>query len=214
MPESPATRLARAELRTPRKMSDSTRTFVAIPIPEGLRAKLGRLQAAIAPEAPGTNWVEPNLMHVTLAFLGDVPHSDLADVCRAVAVAVAGYPPISLQLRDLGVFGDPTKPRTAWVGIEGLGVETLANIQKSIATAVAQVGYRLDDDRFQPHVTLGRIKSGRGRSPDFRPLLKKHAGWVGSAFEVKEIVTFGSTLGPDGPSYDALARAPLGGKKN
>ncbi len=68
-------------------MADTTRTFLALAIPDDRRAKLGRLQSLIAPEMPGTRWVDPARFHATLAFLADVPHADLGRVRRAVAEA-------------------------------------------------------------------------------------------------------------------------------
>ena len=68
-------------------MRETTRTFVAIPIPDPLGPQLRRGKTALAPDVPGCRWVEPAL-HITLAFLGDVPSRDLNELCLAVAAAV------------------------------------------------------------------------------------------------------------------------------
>jgi 2'-5' RNA ligase len=67
-------------------------------------------------------------------------------------------------------------------------------------------------------VTLARFKDRPGRGPEGRnsnleDLLRQHQGWSAGAFEVTEVVTFASTLGPNGPAYTALARARLLGGK-
>ena len=78
------------------------------------------------------------------------------------------------------------------------------------------VGYRPEDLRFTPHVTLGRIKSDRrGQQPlDLTAILEPYQTWSGGTFSVNEVVTFASTLTPDGPAYAQLARAPLCREKN
>jgi RNA 2',3'-cyclic 3'-phosphodiesterase len=194
-------------------MPDTTRTFVALPIPPDRAAKLGRLQAQVAPDLPGARWVDPAHFHVTLAFLGDVANPDLDRVCRAVAEAAAGFAPLALRLDGLGAFPDPTRPRTVWAGVAGDDAEALSRLQKAIAASLRRAGYRPEDDRFHPHVTLGRLKSGRDRPPDATPLVARHRGWSAGAFAAGEVVTFASTLTPDGPEYTPLARAPLAGGK-
>ena len=100
-------------------MPKMTRTFIAVALPEDRAAKLGHLQALIAPEVPGVRWVDPANLHATLAFLGDVADTDLAEVCRAVAEAAAGFAAIELRLEGLGAFPDARRPRTLWVGLTG-----------------------------------------------------------------------------------------------
>lgn len=201
-------------------MPNTTRTFVAMAIPDDRRAKLGRLQSLIAPEMPGTRWVDPSLFHVTLAFLGDVPHADLGGVCRAVASACADRDPLRLRLEGLGVFPNAQRPRVAWVGVIGPDQEALADLQKAIVAAVTAAGYPPDDDRFHAHVTLGRInvKRGEGPSQGLDPLLRHYLKWSAGDFPVGEVITYSSNyspkMAPEGPTYTPIARAPLGGGKD
>ena len=193
-------------------MPSTNRTFIALEVPEERRVKLGRLQSLVAPEVPGARWVDPSQFHVTMAFLGEVENVDLDGVCRAVAEAAAGHPPLQLRLDGLGVFTE-AQPRTVWVGLAG-DLEALAALQKEIAEAAKRAGYP-PDDRFSPHVTIGRVKVGRAAAPvgDLGPLLRHYRGWSAGSFRVAEVVTFSSTLTPDGPVYPPLARAPLRARK-
>lgn len=191
-------------------MPDTTRTFVAVPIPADRAAKLERLQTLIAPEMPGARWVAPKHFHITLAFLGDVENTDLARVCNAVRESAAGFDPFYLSLEGLGVFPNAERPRVAWVGFGEEGSIALKGLQRAVASALAQVGHPPEDDRFHPHVTLGRLKPGRGPGPNIEPLLAHYRRWMGGSFEAIEVVTFASTVTPDGPEYVALDKAPLG----
>ncbi len=194
-------------------MPDTTRAFLALEIPPERREKLGRLQKLIAPEIPGARWVELDALHVTLTFLGDVPHVDLGRVCRAVQDAAANHEPFELKVEGLGVFPDPTKPRVVWVGLTGPGLEPLQALRDDLAAATRDVGYAPADDRFHPHATLGRIKVGRAAPPiaDLSPLLRHYSRWAAGLIRPSEVVVFGSTLDQDGPEYTPLARAKFGG---
>jgi 2'-5' RNA ligase len=192
-------------------MSSSSRTFVALPIPDLQRTRLGRLQGLIAPEIPGATWVEPRHFHATLVFLGDIPDTDLARVCRAVGEVAKSSPPLSLNLQSLGAFPDPASPRVAWVGLRGPDEDGLHALREAIAVAVTEAGYPPQDDRFTPHVTLGRIKAKKGTVADLTKQVAHFRMWSAGTFTVDTVVTLASTLTPEGPDYMSLARASLSG---
>jgi 2'-5' RNA ligase len=195
-------------------MPRTTRTFVAVEVPEALGAKLSRLQTLLAPECPGVRWTATTPFHLTLAFLGDVDDRDLNDVCGAVAGAAEGFEPFELRIEGVGVFPNPQRPRSVWSGLAGSGVETLVSLQGKVAEAVARAKYPADEKGFRPHVTLGRVKHGRPPAGNLGPLLNQYRGWSAGSFRVDEVVTFASTLTPEGPVYAPLGRALLKGGKH
>jgi 2'-5' RNA ligase len=198
-------------------MPETTRTFLAIPLPDDVVAALDRLRHTLEPDVPGAKWVDPRHYHITLAFLGDVANRDLESLGRAVTEAAAPFNPFDLRIAGLGAFPSPGKARTFWAGIGGPGVESLNQLQKAAARAAARAGYKADDaDRFHPHVTLARIKTrpGRGKpspTPDLSEIVRRHEGFELGPFRVAEVVVFASTLRPSGPEYDPITRAPLAG---
>ena len=194
--------------------TNSARTFVAVPIPEPQRARLGRLQSLLAPDLPGARWVTPDQFHVTLAFLGDVPDLDLAPVCRAITAAAAGFRKLTLNLQSLSAFPDAERPRTVWVGLAGPGLDDLLALRAAIAAAVAEQGYPADGDAFTPHVTLGRLKPPKdGGGGDVLKQVAHFRTWSAGNFEVAQVVSYASTMAPEGPTYMTLAKSPLAGPK-
>lgn len=192
-------------------MPRTTRTFIAIKAPDDLARKLAHLQERIGPEVPGARWVEPGKFHVTLAFLGDVDDSDIRTLADAVGAEVARFDPLPLELAGLGAFPDPIKPRTLWVGLRGAGVAALEPLHRAVVKAARASGYPPTDGRFHPHVTLARLKTGKGSHPDLSPLVKHFSGWSAGRFVADRVVTFASNLASDGPSYIPLATALLEG---
>jgi 2'-5' RNA ligase len=193
-------------------MARTTRTFIAVAVPEALGQKLTRLQTLLAPELPGARWTETMPFHLTLAFLGDVADTELNDVCNATTRAASASQPFELRLEGLGAFPDLVRPRVVWVGAVGAGVAALEALQKDVARAVRDTGYP-PDDRFHPHVTLARLKPGRGASPDLTALVKHYRTWSPGSFTVAEAVVFASTLTADGPQYAALGHGTLPSRK-
>ncbi|QEH38500.1 2'-5'-RNA ligase [Aquisphaera giovannonii] len=200
-------------------MPKSTRTFVAIALPPPAASRLRRLQEELAPAFPAARWSPGEAFHLTLAFLGDVLDSDLHAVCRRVAEAAAPLRPFELSLEGVGVFPDPRRPRVIWAGLTAPDLAPLQAAQRAVAEACKAAGYR-PDDRFTPHVTLGRIRQDRRRPrpapADAAPADDPTApfrGWTGGSFRASSVVTFSSTLDPEGPVYTPLATAPFAGKK-
>ena len=185
--------------------TNSARTFVALPIPEVQRTRLGRLQGLLAPDLPGTRWVTPDQFHLTLAYLGDVPDLDLVPVCRAVSDAVSQFKRLTLNLQSLGAFPDPAHPRNIWVGLAGPDHASLLDLQAAIAEAVAVVGFPTDGDRFTPHITLGRLRGGKTGELDVVKQVAHFRTWSAGNFEAAQVVTYASTVAPEGPTHMTLA---------
>ena len=194
-------------------MPDSTRTFLAVPVPGSLTANLERLQRLLGPVAPEVRWTVSLPFHITLAFLGDVPHTDLNAVCLAAEDATARHAPFSLRLETLGAFPDPSRPRVVWVGVAGAGLDALHALQGGLAATLAATGYPDDPHPFRPHVTLGRLKPRRGSATDLTAPLLRYKGWNTQEFRVETVVAYGSSPSPDGPVYTPLHRARLGRRK-
>ena len=173
---------------------------------------MGRLRARLEPEASGVRWVKPEQCHVTMAFLGDVADAKLKALGDAVGAAAARFGPFELVLQGLGAFPNPARPRVLWAGLEGPGLAALRALHAAVLRALKSAGVPPEDDRFTPHVTIGRIKAGHGAVPDLTRIVAEHQSWGAGTFAVEEVVTFASELSPAGPSYTALARSPLTGE--
>jgi 2'-5' RNA ligase len=186
----------------------TTRTFVAIAVPEDLGAKLSRLQSLLAPDVAGVRWSSAPF-HMTLAFLGDVQTSELNDVCLAVNQACRDHAPFKLRIEGLGVFPSPSKPRTIWVGLTGTALPALHSLQSAIAAAVAAVGYPHDDAVFRPHITLGRMRQSRDAPRNLTPQVNHFRTWSAGLLAISEVVAYSSTLTSDGPVYAPLSRTVL-----
>ena len=195
-------------------MPSTARTFIALPIPDLQRTRLGRLQGLIAPELPNARWVTPDQFHLTLAFLGDIPDLDMAAVCRGVAEAALKFGPLTLNLQSLGAFPDATNARVAWVGVTGPNLDLLMALRLAVVEGVTRAGYPPEDDRFTPHLTLGRLKVVKGQPIDLSPQIAHFRTWSAGNFEVNQVISYASTITPEGPSYMALATAPLRGAKD
>lgn len=146
----------------PAQRPPSWRLFVAITPPHELRTPLlqarGLLRRRLPPQS--VKWMEPDQMHLTLRFLGDVPVAEVDDVLRAVTRVAAGMQPFDLTLEGLGAFPPDRVPRVLWVGMSG-ALDALAALHAAMLAATAPWGVR-EERPFHGHLTLGRVRDLRG----------------------------------------------------
>lgn len=184
------------------------RTFIALDLPLDAREAVRRLQGELAPTAHGVRWVDHSTLHLTLAFLGDVDDQAHDELGRTLQSAVAGLPRFRLTIQGLGVFPRAISPRVVWVGLQGEGLKELQLLQSRVVAAARSASVPPTDDRFSPHITIGRVKRPPG--PNLTPILDSYRVWHGGELQVDEVVLFRSDLNTVGPVYTPLSRAPLG----
>src|SRR3989442_11343016 len=108
------------------------RLFFAIDLPPDVQDKLGGLRA---PGSAEYRWVEPALLHVTLAFLGQQPEERLEALQQVGGDAARESQPGVLRLGQAGTFGPRKEPRVLWVGLSG-DVPALLALQTRLATGL------------------------------------------------------------------------------
>jgi len=196
-------------------MRSSTRTFLAIEIPDGMGHELARLRESLAADVPGCRWTNSPPFHMTLAFVGDVPDDDLSRVHDVVTESVRDLEPLELSLEGLGAFPSPRRPRVLWAGVSTQNPLLLNKLRQSVIAALSEIGFPCDEERFHPHVTLGRFKPSRHGPCDVTAIVERYRFWSLGGFVADEVVGFASRQSAGGPVYDPLSRARLlGGKAN
>ncbi|HTU27466.1 MAG TPA: RNA 2',3'-cyclic phosphodiesterase [Pirellulales bacterium] len=191
-------------------MGRRVRTFVAVELPPEVRRRAVQLidQLRRSTEA-NVRWVGAEQLHWTLKFLGDVDLLEVPDICRRLSAAVAPLAPFDVEAWGAGAFPDPHHPRTIWIGMRE-GVEAMVALHRVVEDVLAELGFRQEQRRFRPHITLGRVRNGAGGGhQEFAQRLKEFADYDAGVSTVFEVAVFSSHLGPQGPVYEPLGHAEL-----
>jgi 2'-5' RNA ligase len=188
----------------------TARLFVAVDPPPDVRAQL----AAWARGATGQRrergvkaplrLLDPELLHVTLCFLGARPVAEIAALGQALAQCAEPVGEVSI---GAPLWLPPRRPRALAVELHDSS-GGLARLHAALALAFETDGAGATHaKRFRPHVTLARMREGAvGRAgSDSRQL----APTPPLAFTPTELVLYRSWLAPEGASYEPLARATL-----
>lgn len=137
---------------------EQVRAFVAIELPDEVKLALGRLEAQLkAGKQSGVKWVNPNSIHLTLQFLGDIPADSIGEITGAIESASQAVPPFQLEVKDLGAFPNLKRVQVIWVGISGQ-IAQLGQLQHGIESNLEHLGFAPETRPFTPHLTLARIQ--------------------------------------------------------
>ena len=188
------------------------RTFIAVGIDKIVRDHAVALQEALGRSGADVKWVEPENLHVTLLFLGEVDDRELPAVCRVVADVAAGLAPFEMSVEGAGAFPNARRPKTLWVGV-GEGLEELVTLHDALEPPLLDLGcYRREERQYTPHLTLGRVK-GEAGTDQLATALARRTDWQGGRVRVREVLVMSSdfSVRPEGPTYTVLGRGKLGG---
>ena len=148
---------------------EQIRSFIAIELPDELKLALARLRETLRQDhEKWVKWVDPYGIHLTLKFLGDVGVDKIDDINRALEEAVRGTSPFHLEARNLGTFPNLRRVQVVWVGVGG-ELDKLRQLQRSIESSLAPLGFSAEARTFTAHLTLARVRNQA--SPDERQRL-------------------------------------------
>jgi 2'-5' RNA ligase len=179
------------------------RLFFAIELPDDVRTLLGTLRSE---DARDYRWVDPALMHLTLAFLGDQPEDQLSQLERVGHEAARQSQRGTLRLGAAGHFGSARAPRVLWVDIRG-DVDKLLALQTRLANGLREHHFPAEEREFRAHITLARRRErATGGAP---------RGWPPNvervSFGLEQLTLMQSRLSPKGPTYTAVSQFKIGG---
>ena len=173
------------------------RRFVAVELPKNMRDEIRLIEDGLC--MPGLRLVEPDLCHITLKFLGDVPTQKIGKICETLrSVRVS---PFNVAVCGMGAFPGRSI-RVVWLGLEGDFSDLFCQVEDSLS----HLGFERERRKFSPHVTLGRVgRPSQELSGQIAIRLEKFAKVDLGSFSVDRFFLKKSTLTREGPIYEDLA---------
>lgn len=201
------------------------RTFIAVELPSRIHGKVAQhqqqLQALLEEHHIQRSicWVAQGNAHLTLRFLGETSQTQ----CQALAVELQkitlGQKQFDLALGQIGCFPNMKRSRVIWIGIKE-SERALRALQKEVERTAQQVGFAPDNQRYFPHLTLGRVQRKANQSVirHLGQVLQQQLDTLKAAesysaeenlFQVEQITHYLSELRPTGATYQPLQVFPF-----
>jgi len=175
------------------------RLFVALPLPEALRTRLGGMASGL----PGARWSPPDNLHITLVFAGEMDE-DQADLLHD-QLSQLRLPPLTVTVRGCGAFDSGHRSHTLWAGV-ALTPE-LAHLQAKVETAALKAGLSPEKRKYSPHVTLARLD--RSTAPERLQNFIAGNNLLKDSFLADSFTLYSSNLSRHGAVYTPEVIYPL-----
>jgi len=182
------------------------RIFIALEIPEKIKKEIEKIQNQLKNTGIKVRWVKPEIIHLTLVFLGEIAPNKIGNIERILSGVSTQISPVNLWLEKVDAFPSPTKAKIIYLSLKGeLG--KLNALALKIRKLLKKQKINFDQKPFVPHLTLGRLK----KPQDVSGLLSK-IKILRQEFFVHHLKLIQSTLNPQGPVYKTLASFELKAK--
>ena len=177
------------------------RTFIAVDFDNpAIVSKVQDVQRELINSGIAMKPVEPQNLHVTLWFLGEIDRGRLELVLENAGKVA--FKPFSLRVEGVGYFPGGSRINVIWLGIKD-PENGLKNILDQLLEKLTKLGFKYDERGFTPHLTIGRVKFIRDKRLAIQKLDKLKELYFGEqyvdSFKVKR-----STLTSRGPIYTDL----------
>lgn len=194
-----------------RAKPEMVRAFIALPIPDAVKAEIERAQVQMQRGLPGkiARWTKREQFHLTLRFLGNVPGDQIMELTDSLRAMTSSFPALKLRAERVGCFPHPRFPRVLWVWVHD-ETHQLPLLQQNIESAAGKFAESKADKEFTGHVTIARI-NGLKR-PEAEALARQMTEMTHRRFgewTATEVVLMQSELHPTGAVHTTLAVLPF-----
>jgi len=182
-------------------MSEMIRSFIAFDInnPSVLQ-KFKDAQDSLVGTGADLKLVDPQNIHMTLRFLGDIPTHMVDQIHEGMSRVV--FSAFDCEVHGLGVFPNLRYARVVWAGIRK-GADELKTVADQLEPQLRRIGLRADPRGFSPHLTLARVKTGRNIS-ELASVIQELANYEFGVVRAGCLRLKKSVLTPKGPIYSTL----------
>ena len=179
------------------------RTFIALELNPGFTEKIRELQDRFSDF--DLKFVDPELVHITLKFLGDVDDSTIPSLSAALDSITCE--PFEARVGGLGVFPKPANPKVLWLGAAG----NFRALHDDVENLLKPFKFEKDNREFTAHATLARVKFlNKDQKNAFINTLKELKDVELGSMRVDKVVLKKSTLTSEGPIYETLHTVYMG----
>jgi 2'-5' RNA ligase len=177
------------------------RTFIAVEVPEGeAKNRIFSFIRAVSESEADLKPVEPQNIHITLRFLGEVTSAKL-EFIKAELNKIT-FNAFDVSLHGVGVFPDYKHVNVIWVAIDE-GNIGLVDLYGKISNALRGIGIPPDMRGLSLHITVARVRSGRNKE-NLSNTISRLKDLEFGTFHVSSFHLKRSTLTSTGPIYRSL----------
>ncbi|MCL2131785.1 MAG: RNA 2',3'-cyclic phosphodiesterase [Lentimicrobiaceae bacterium] len=155
------------------------------------------------------NWINPDLLHITLKFLGEVPPENVPSIAEKMRIACKDASPFTIGISFVGLFGSVYKPRVLWFGVDD-NTEMLLKLHQSLEKQMRKLDFPPHIGNFVPHLTVARINKIDNKKRFLQQMEQQNQTQQIQQLTVNEVILYESRFEERVPVYDKIDSVMLG----
>lgn len=187
---------------------DAKRLFIAIEIPKRIENTLETLENTLKESHCDARWVKPANIHITLRFLGDVDIQNINSLIKTLDIGFQTTKKFLVSLDKLDGFASLNSLNILWAGIKDQD-KKIEEIVSSLEDVLSEFGFEKEGKKFQAHLTLARIQSGKNKIGLIEKIKEINQTFKPIPFAINNITLFESQLTSRYPVYFPIHQIKL-----
>jgi len=177
----------------------SVSAFLASPLPRQLQESIRVIQSELQASIAGARWTRPENLHLTLHFFGEIEQETLEKLKVSVLSVKDCQRPFQVEVKGLGAFPDPYRPRVIWLGLEQR--DQIEQLHRATEQCLRHAGFTPGSRPYSPHLTIGRLLGGK---LDLTELFSSMQHKTIEPLTVDRLILYESRLRPEGAQHIPL----------
>lgn len=170
---------------------------MAVDVDSNLSRKIQEVQRELKKTHAPLKMVEPENLHFTFKFFGDISSSQAQQIISATEEKLEDYHSFPLHIKGTGVFPNMGYMRVVWLGIED--PRSFSKLQMDLDQEFVKMGFKKERS-YIPHLTIARVKGPKNKEILADAINKLQEIEIGN-MTVEKLVLKKSELTPVGPIY-------------
>lgn len=176
------------------------RAFLAIDVDEDLKVKMYKIIKEFKKIDANIKYVDLENLHLTLKFFGDIDTEGIDLLSSKIEKVVSNFDGFTIKIKGCGAFPNNNRIKVIWLGLED--DDLVKQLHDGLDKEFVALGFD-KDKKFSSHLTIGRMKSGKGKN-QVKSTIEEFRDIEIGEMAVDKIILKKSTLTPQGPIYDDL----------
>jgi len=192
------------------------RIFFGATLPENTKTQILKVQEELRPLFHDARFEGEDKLHITLQFIGEFDVKKSSELFSSVEAEVKEslFESFSVEIVGINFFPNEKVRRGIWLECRDDG--TLSRIAEAIKSVTKEFGIIPESRSFKAHITVARLKEGKGTSrfsrndsvEDLKKFESEDKLHVEKFFPMS-IAMFESVLKPSGSEYKMLSQVTL-----
>lgn len=181
------------------------RAFLGIPTTQDVVPKIVRVQQKLSEF--DIKFVEKDNFHFNIKFFREIEDEKIDQLKEIVSEACEKLEKFDINISGVSAFPSANYIRVIWLGVKD-GYNEMVTLVNMINSGIETLGFEKEKQKFIPHLTLGRVRSGRNKEKMIAALKELEDIEIGM-MKLEKVVLFQSKLSPKGPVYEEVFSVKL-----